>query len=326
MREYAALPPPSPHPRRTVAPPPPAPDWEGSFTRYRIGEPGAAAAVKPRPDPSEWDRRDTVLDGVYIRDDLDQDRVQLRAASVRGLAHRFAGTVRQDEYAFRRTDDGRHLVLAVADGVSSGRLSHQAAALVCRLGTKLVAASLAVKPPEELDWTAVMLQLSQEIRRIAAGLLQIAEPTHDEVVEQMAATALFGVLELRPPDGGNDLVAHVAAVGDSSAWVLRADGWEPLQAVKNSDGVVATSVTRALPLRSVKAEVTARPVIVGRGEALVLMSDGVGDPMMDGTGPVGRVLAEAWRRPPAPLDFAAQVDFLRKTHDDDRTVVAAWVE
>jgi hypothetical protein len=58
------------------------------------------------------------------------------------------------------------------------------------------------------------------------------------------------------------------------------------------------------------------------GEVLVLMSDGVGDPLVDGAGEVGRVLSGAWRRPPRDVDFAAQVGFAKRTYDDDRTVVA----
>ena len=63
----------------------------------------------------------------------------------------------------------------------------------------------------------------------------------------------------------------------------------------------------------------------GPDDVLVLMTDGIGDPLRDGAGQVGRLpgghVGDARR---SPLEFAAQVDFTRKSHDDDRTAVAVW--
>lgn len=303
-------------------------EWEGAFTPYSVGDVGnAARTVQPRPDDTEWHRRDTVLDGVIIRDRAEQPVLELRAASVRGLSHRHYGTVRQDEYGYRTTRDGRYLVVAVADGVSNSKLSHKAAALVCRVGSDAVAKDLETTAPEDLDWPDLIAWLSGEIvalaRSVPAPRTDGEEPGYREVAAVMAATALFAVIDLHP--AGDALTAHVFAVGDSPAWVLR-DGtqWEPLLEVKNSGEGVATSTTRALPLRSRTAGMATRAT-VRPGDVLVLMSDGISDPLGDGTGSVGRFLADAWREPPAPLAFAAQVDFARRTHDDDRTAVAIWV-
>ena len=100
-------------------------------------------------------------------------------------------------------------------------------------------------------------------------------------------------------------------------------GWEPVRPVKNDGADIATASTRALPLAG--SEIAApRVTALRRSDVLVLMSDGVGDPLHDGKGSVGRFLAAAWARPPAPIEFAAQVDFARSSHDDDRTAVAIW--
>jgi serine/threonine protein phosphatase PrpC len=305
----------------------PAPAWVGGFAPYSVGEPGAAALkVKPRPDPTEWDRRDTVLDGVYLHDDLDRRVLQLRAASVRGLSHRYNGTVRQDDYAFRCTEDRRHLVVVVSDGVSNSKLSHKAAAVVSRLGAELVALELARRSPARIEWAEIVTQLSDEIVRLGHKLVEPApdggELSVGEVAHLLAATALFGVIELRPVEPEVD--AYFYAVGDSSAWVLR-DGhvWQPMFEVKNGGEGAASSVTKALPLSRPPAP-RGVTTTVKKGDVVVLMSDGIGDPLEDGSRTVGRFLAEAWREPPAPLQFAAQVDFARKTHDDDRTAVAVW--
>ena len=85
--------------------------------------------------------------------------------------------------------------------------------------------------------------------------------------------------------------------------------------------MIATSAVHALPLIPSEPDSPMR-VVVGPEDALVLVSDGIGDPLGDGTGEVGAFLASVWSRPPAALDFAAQVGFARKSYDDDRTAVA----
>ncbi|WP_068425013.1 hypothetical protein [Piscicoccus intestinalis] len=64
---------------------------------------------------------------------------------------------------------------------------------------------------------------------------------------------------------------------------------------------------------------------LGDGAALVLMTDGVGDPLGSGAGEVGTTLAQLWSRPPHPVEFAAQVAFGRKTFDDDRAALVVWL-
>ena len=115
-----------------------------------------------------------------------------------------------------------------------------------------------------------------------------------------------------------------ARVGDSSALILR-DGrtWQSLKGGKSDGGAIATSRTAALPMVS-REPPQPTSALLGRDDVLVLITDGVGDPLGDATGPVGRFLAAKWSRPPLALEFAAQVDFARRSHDDDRTAVAVW--
>ena len=55
-------------------------------------------------------------------------RIELRAASVRGLQHRAAGEPRQDAFALQAGGDDE-LIAVVCDGVGSLPRSHEAAAL-----------------------------------------------------------------------------------------------------------------------------------------------------------------------------------------------------
>jgi hypothetical protein len=136
---------------------------------------------------------------------------------------------------------------------------------------------------------------------------------------------LFAVIDLEPGENGEH-TAHVVALGDTSAWLLAPGDpvpWTPLQHVKNSGSEVASSTTAAIP---VVPAVAPEAVVVrfGPGTALVLMTDGVGDALGGGTGEVGAFLAQAWATPPTSLNFAAQVDFARRSYDDDRTALAVW--
>lgn len=309
----------------------PAPEgkWQGYVDPYVVGDPGrAAAGVVPVPDETAWDRRDTVLDAFALRDGRTR-LVEVRAASVRGLAHRAYGRVRQDEYGYRRTADGRYLVVCVADGVSSGELSHKAAMLATRWGTKWLANLLERTAPADLPWGQFVKGVAGAIERYGRKLLRGREDVDAEkcdlrdIAHKLATTVLYAVVDLRAQDGVH--AAHVVSVGDTSAWVLREGGrWEPQEAVKNEGADVFSATVQALPLPPTTDPVAVRTTIRA-GEALVLMTDGIGDPLGQGTGPVGRFLADVWARPPASgVEFAAQIGFARKSFDDDRTVVAVW--
>lgn len=109
--------------------------------------------------------------------------------------------------------------------------------------------------------------------------------------------------------------------GDSSIWKLNATEWQPLFAEKRLDTAIASNRVHPLPAISTPHIAT---VELTEGEALFLMTDGVGDPLQDGKGELGRTLKERWLLPPDPYQFAADVDFSRRSYDDDRTVLGVW--
>jgi hypothetical protein len=289
-----------------------------------IGDPGrAATAVVPRPDERFPFRHDIVADTARIPSRGGE--LDVLGASVRGLSHLYYGKVRQDAFAYLLTRDHRWLVAAVADGVSSGDHSHVAADIVSQYGCELVARQLGEHTAAELDWHAILTELAREIVAVASRRFGLVEPVLEDVTDQMAATALFAVVGVEPgPTGGRPV--HVMSLGDTSAWLLRPEAtpaWRALHEVKNAGSVVASSATAALP--GMPADL-APPVSteLRPDEVLVLMSDGVGDPLGGGTGDVGAYFAQAWRQAPDPFTFTSQVGFRRRSYDDDRTVVAVW--
>jgi len=289
-----------------------------------VGEPGrAATTVVPLPDERLLSRHDVVLDGVRIAGR--SGGLELRAASARGLSHQYYGKVRQDEFAYLVTRDGRWLVAAVADGLSSGPDSHRAAEIVCRSGCVLVERQLGEHDAAVLDWPTLFGHLANAVIADACREFGLVDPTVAEVAERMAATALFAVVAIEPAPTGERAV-HLMSLGDTSAWLLCPDRlapWEALQDVKNAGSTVASSATAAVPAVPYQLA-PAVATSLSPDQVLVLMSDGVGDPLGGGTGEVGAFLAEAWRTPPDPLTFAAQVGFRRRSYDDDRTVIAVW--
>ncbi|CCH32234.1 protein phosphatase 2C domain-containing protein [Actinosynnema sp. NPDC047251] len=307
-----------------VAPAPaPAPQWRGGVRPYEVGDPGRAAGnVVPVPDPAGWDRRDTVLDGFALLEAPKKPIAEVRAASVRGLAHRHYGRVRQDEYGFRRTDDGRYFVIGVADGVSSGPMSHKAAILAARWATDKLAAALASTEPQRFPWGTFVQGVANRIERRGRDLLGREDADLREVAGHLATTVLYAVVDLQPVDGAHPV--HLLSIGDTSAWVLRGGKrWEPQAAVKNDGADLHSGSVHALPVPP--ADLVPVRTTVAPGEALIVVTDGVGDPLGHGTGAVGAFLADAWAMPPASgLDFAAQTGFARKSFDDDRTAVGFW--
>jgi serine/threonine protein phosphatase PrpC len=301
------------------------PPWRGNHTPYQVGEPGRAPSrVFPQFDHRVPFRSDIVVDATRLVGPYDKRRhLDVRAASIRGLSHRHYGTTRQDEFAMLVSADRRRLVVGVADGLSSATLSHVAAQIVARDGCALVARELDTVDPAALNWLRILDRLADAV--VDCGVRDYGLPPDRRVVTtELAATALFAVVDIEPNDDGARSV-RLMALGDSSAWLLRPGEtipWQPLCQVVRTDVITSTSTfaVPALPADigdPVSAELDA-------GEVLVLMTDGVGDPLGTGVGDVGAFLAHEWVRPPTPLAFAAQADFARITFDDDRTVVAIW--
>lgn len=286
--------------------------------RLEVGEPGLAAGVEGAPAMLAAPLTDTVVDAGVV------GPLTIRAASVRGAGHRYDGTPRQDDVALGLAGPGSDwLVVAVADGVSAGAKSHVAARVAVRSGVQLVAAALETGDPATMDWDLLIGTLAGHV------LLQARREVGDESLEareaarHMATTVAFAVIPVEA-DADGCRTCTVVPIGDTSVWVLRSTGsWEPITAVKNDGEAVAGSATFALPLLP-SAPVAPLAATLGPGDALFALTDGVGDPLGDGSGEVGRALASWWALPPNRHEFAAQVDFGRRSHTDDRTAVGVW--
>jgi hypothetical protein len=302
---------------------------EDPAPRFHIGNPGRAfTAVAPLAMPH------IPVDGLVIAGDpgppdtaLDGGRLggwELRAASVRGLAHRYDGRPRQDAYAFCVSTDGEWIVAAVADGVSSGALSHRASALVAHHGCRILAKQLGTVHPDGIDWYAALADVSKAVLALGRRTPDFELLNDEDIARAMSTTVVFAVVKTVPDE---DSSAYLCWWGDSSAWSLDPEGrWDCLSEVKNDDpDAVPTNATRALPfLPEDSDDIPARTVGIDAGRTLFLITDGIGDALGNGDGEVGSILSGLWRSPPDLLQFAAHAGFGRQGFDDDRTVLGLW--
>ncbi len=322
--------------------------FRGSFSTYEIGAPGRAAeVVRPRPDLSAQSVSDSQLEGFDVADSASEPRLVVRAASTRGLSHRYGGDVRQDSFAVRVTRDQRFLVIAVADGVSAGKYSHLAASMVTDQVPRKVASLLQSGLPSEIEWRRVLDETAGEEmrawsrRRAERGLLaDLAKAngiSDSDVVDwsanpeviglEMATTFAIAVVAIDPEESGNHRVWFVR-LGDTSGWLVTLSEesdphWSPIGEVKNDGAVIAESATMALPYLP-DGDLPVTELEIPGNSFLALVTDGIGDPLGSGTGITGRALADWWKSPPNIYQFGAQVDFSRNTFDDDRTAVVVW--
>lgn len=320
-----------------------APEWQRhADERWVVGDPGRQAEIEPLA-AMPWSRPDTVLDGATV------EGLAFRAASLRGIGHQQYARPRQDAYGYLISEDQNLLVGCVADGVSEGRWSHHAADIACRLLTQGVLDGLVASTQEvaaawtlavdALAWPALVDAVNDAIVETAiarlrerGALVKATSPggegagadapiTMADAARLLSTTAVVFAVTTKPsPDGAHHYVLAVVA-GDSSAYLLSGARWTPLTDTKGEDGGVVSSSVRPLPGPQ---DVDVLHGKLRAGECLVVVTDGVGDPLGAGGGSVGRFLAAAWTKPPALLAFGGHVGFLRKTFNDDRTAFAIW--
>lgn len=299
----------------------PVVDWSPFASGNSIGDPGRQPEIKSVSGPLTVGVADTELDFLSL------DSFEVRGCSTRGWSHRFRGTPRQDSFALLTNDD--ILVIAVADGVSEGDFSQVAAETAARSACKLASDQFARNGA--IDWVQLARRVSlriideAEYRQISAP--EGEPPSIDErlraCLTKMSTTLIVAVIQRSARSDGFAGELGVVA-GDSAAYVIRpdCDFLTPLGGGKSGSGPITSTGVRPLPG---PVESTAIPFILQPGEALILGSDGLSDPVGDGAGDVGQEFARRWAEPPRIDQFVVDVNVYRRSYDDDRTAVGLWV-
>lgn len=293
-----------------------APTGEGGFVpppvlTAPVNEAFAAVGLPVQ----EWAAPDSVLE------EADYPGLAIRAASLRGDAHRFRRESRQDSLVLCELphSGGRAVLACVADGVGSQRMSHRGSAYACRLLTMTVRRHLEklldFRPGEEPDarpYEEIITEVAQGMRD-----LEVKEPA---LSGQISTTLTMALADLTPE--GEPLHFLLISVGDSPVYRLRGGRIDVVPGEDDGSGIDSTA-TEALPSNFKHVEVRERTV--NPGDMLLLCSDGLSNPMRDAT--VTEQLVEWWSggHIPGRMEFGWQLDFQAKSYDDDRTAICLWV-
>lgn len=255
------------------------------------------------------------------------DGIEVRSASIRGRTHRYEGSVRQDSCNIASISgvSDSYLFLCVADGLGSYPKSHIAA----RESSLSAAENFKDLLREAVSLESIDANII--IERIECHLLELLRRQEAnrnlslrEVGERMRTTLSIALIRNIPNEEG---VRHgkTFTIGDTSAWILQKEGsWKPITPVKGANTDVFSSSVSAIPSFS-GVTFAEREFVLRKGDAFFLMSDGIGDPLGDGSGLVGEALGAQLRTAPDIYDFARICDFARRTHMDDRTLVGIWM-
>ncbi|MEU2957140.1 protein phosphatase 2C domain-containing protein [Streptomyces xanthochromogenes] len=252
----------------------------------------------------------------------------MRYASVRGAKHRYYRQPRQDAARAAVHESSGSIVFAVADGVSSATSAEIGAVEACRSAVEHMLQLLpqGSRGQHPLDFRDVAGVAAQRLCRLARRRLNQEEPAPAEVAALYATTLVAGVV--RPDPAGP--VVSLCRIGDSGAWVLDpsrttapTDRYRPLFDPKTDpDALIVENDVSPLP--HVPDPLPVAHTRLSAHEALLIGTDGFGDPLGEGDGQVGALFAHHLAQPPTPLWFAHLVDFTRETFDDDRTLLAIW--
>lgn len=283
-----------------------------------IGKPGSAAQATWRLG-TEPAIPDTIADIGAV------GQVAVCCAATRGPSHRFYGANRDDAAAVVNIAN-RFVGAAVADGVGSversGEVAKAAVASVLHhLHTllRVEAERHQVNPESPFQNPQLVDAVTRAIRRADAALKQ-------QFSSSPPATTLT-VAALCAQPGVNGAYPYVMGrVGDSSAFrscegdlvEIRkelVDGGSGIESEIHSTRTVAIPGPPGLEIAVADGQLTC-------GELLLLTTDGLGNPLQ--LEEVRRALTEWWAVPPDLTSFLTQVQFRRKSYDDDRSAVAMW--
>jgi serine/threonine protein phosphatase PrpC len=238
------------------------------------------------------------------------------AASVAGAAHRLGGGRCEDSYGWVKPCPGR-LGLVVADGVSTAGRGGDGADLAVQAAARYLSECHGWG---ESECRGAIMRASEQLMS-AGGALPSAS------VAELSTTLVVALVTAGTGRPG----AVLGRVGDSTAFRLDGEVWQELFPAREDDDLHHV-VTDVLPQRGVaegdlSAVETASVELLG-GAAIVVVTDGIANPLRDGPTTVAPALAEVLRAGSAgklpPLALAAAADFSRRGCQDDRTIVVAW--
>jgi len=274
---------------------------------------GAKAHLYPWRIPER-----TVQNGIAA-DEAQIAFFTIRAASIVGPGHRCAdpATPRQDAYRIGRDRDDRHAILAVADGLSSARLSDIGAAAAASHAVTLLREAVQLRPGiDGLEATRIYAE-------IAKSMTEQADARGAES-RDIASVLITAVLE-EPAEPGGDARAWAAWIGDCSGWVLLPGEkrWQFCIGDRKDSGFELATNEVASYLPDSPYQVRQHTFLLPPDSALALVTDGISDAWAT-LDEANRYFAKSWRRPRPAAVFLNDIGYDARQLVDDRTAVVVW--
>ena len=239
--------------------------------------------------------------------------LDVRAASVIGPAHRCVepAAVRQDAYALGLDAAQAHLVIAVADGLSSS--AHADVGARAAVSTAVRELILTLDGARDLDAIDV-----QTLFRTVAGEIVGTGRERGLAEQELCCLLVVAVVpSAAAPDGSRQV--WTAQLGDVSVWT-QGERWQQ-QTGPFKSGLDRNAVEAVLPFHP--DQVATSWVTVPPGAGVAVMTDGVGDLLNDVVAASG-FFAEQWEAAPLPAAFLLDLCVDAPGQDDDRTAVVVW--
>jgi len=252
-----------------------------------------------------------------VADEAELGGLIVRAASLVGPGHRCAdpAEMRQDAYRLGRDVTGDHLIVAVADGLSSSSRSDLGATVAVSSAVAGVVDLLRTGFRPDAQWAARLFSaVAQRIREEAA-----ARGLSDKDV---CTVLVVAILPTRLP-GNEPRPGWVGWLGDVSLWHLAEGRWRQAAGNRKQDesGVASNALEAVLPQDPGAAQ--GAQLQIERGDVLTFVTDGVGDGLA-GLPALNDFLARQWARPPSIADFINHVGYDAEQFTDDRSAVTVW--
>ena len=281
--------------------------------------------------PNNGPSRDLELTAGSIGD------LRLMAGSTRGTKHQFYSDENEDSFHVAQTKSGSHVVIAVADGVSSAKYSAYGSRVLSFMTSESIVNQIErASNKDELDIRSIMdtaiRSASDRAQSWHVGELYAPSESPDEnSYRHVSATLCVAVLTTAVDADGNRAV-NLACVGDSPCYTLRGTQWT-IRSAATKEGALLEHGTQALPVPfGLDPRQEVFEFSLATDEVLVLMTDGIGTSLATGNTAVGRWLAPRLYGPALAQDFAAllQYEFVnsmtydRQTEDDDRTLAIVY--
>lgn len=286
---------------------------------YRTPEPVAEPPVvdqSSRPGTAPWRLAEGTVPAALTADGFELGELSVRAASVIGPSHRCLeeGKARQDAYLVRRTPDGRHLVIAVADGVSQAKRSDLGARVAVTAAARLLVDDLKRGVPlESLDAAGLFRAVAGEM----VGTAQAQRLTPQDVVSIL----VVAVIPTTPTTNGEQRI-WTAQIGDVSVWRFRSGRLEQFTGAQQKQGMDKNVLPHVLPFHFEAAATTW--LVAQAGDVVAVVTDGVSETIDNVVG--GRAFFQSrWSAGPRhPAVFLHDLCYDAPGQIDDRTAVVVW--